>query len=311
VDYWIKKAMQFNDTTKSSEILNYNVSEGPHIKVKVSGIVRLVDALIDSGSNICAVKRDVLPDSIKSKIKPWTSSSNFSSFATLSDGNPIEVLGRVNLRVSCLGKTVELPFSVVAELDLPMLLGTVWIRKSRAMLQSDGKKLGVTFGGKKEKKGWRMDVCHSPYVSVKVDGIDKVISALVDTGATESSIKREIVTEFHTSKAIPTYNSTTLANGKEIEELTGLVSLKITFQGIVTCIENVDITSNINDQLVLGMDWIHKTHAVIQSDGSRIIVSQPRRNNRRSNRLITFLSKQLNSTFGSVSRISSLVSNLM
>jgi len=277
---WITKAIQFNGMGKSCDILNYVCEDESINSVKVDGIDEPVDALIDSGCDACVIKRDVLPDSIKSKIEPWTSSSNLPSSATLSDGSPMKILGRVNLRVSCLGKTVELPFYVVAELDLPMTLGTTWIRKSRAILQSDGSKLGVTFGGKKEKKGCRTDVCPSPYVSVKVNGIEKAISTLVDTGATGSYIKREIVTEPMKSKAIPAHIYSTIASGTKIEEMTGLVSLNITFQGIATCIENVHIASKVDDQLVLGMDWIHQTRAVIQSDGSNIIVSQPKNNER-------------------------------
>ena len=271
--------MEFNSMVKSDEILNYGCEDETY-SVKVDGIVEPVDALIDSGCNACLVRKEVLPDSIKFEIEPWTSYSNYSSSVTLSYGSPMDVLGRVNLRVSCLGKTVELPFYVVTELDLPMTLGTTWIRKSRAILQSDGSKLGVTFGGKKEKKGCRTDVCPSPYVSVKVNGIDKVISTLVDTGATGSYIKREIVTEPMKSKAIPTYNTAIIANGTQIEELTELISLNITFEGIATSIKNVHIASKVDDQLVLGMDWIHQTRAVIQSDGSNIIVAQPKNNER-------------------------------
>jgi len=303
--------MEFNSMVESDEILNYGCEDETY-SVKVDGIVEPVEALIDSGCNACLVRKEVLPDSNKFEIEPWTSYSNYSSSVTLSYGSPMDVLGRVNLRVSCLGKTVELPFYVVAELDLPMTLGTTWIRKSRAILQSDGSKLGVTFGGKKEKKGCRADACSIPYVSVEVNGIEKVISALVDTGASGSYINREILTEAQKSNAIPTHIYSTKANGTQIEELTGVVSsLNITFEGIVTSIENVFIASNTDDELVLGMDWIHQTRAVIQSDGSKTIVSQPRRNIKRSNRLTAFLSNQWNSTFGSVSRISPLVSNLM
>lgn len=232
-----------------------------------------VDALIDSGCNTCVVKRDVLTsDSIKSKITPGPLDSLSSA-----DGSEMEVLGRVNLRVSFLGKTVEIPFDVVAETIVPMILGTTWIRKSRAILQSDGVKLAVTLGGKEENPGCSTDKCPSPYVPVHVDGIG-VISALVDTGYSKCTVREDILTELQMSQAIQTSGTGIyLANGNHVKEQAELymVSLNITFEGITTCMKNVDIVADMEDKLVLGMDWLDQTRAVIQSDGSEIIVSQP------------------------------------
>ncbi len=234
-----------------------------------------VDALIDTGATACIVRKDVLTsDSIKSKIEPL---SDFK--ATLFDGiSKMDILGYVFLCVSYLGEKVEIPFFVVAEpCELPMILGTTWIRKSRAILQSDGTKLAVTFGGKKEKTEAVLSLfsCSSPYVSVDVvDGMDKV-RALVDSGSKLSFIRSDILTEPQKAMAIPTSDRATMANNAEIKGVQEIISLNITFGGIITCLENVHIISNMDDKLVLGMDWIDKTHAVIQSDGSEIIVSLP------------------------------------
>jgi len=124
---------------------NQNRKSGPIITAEVSGI-GLVDAVVESGSTACLIARDLLKDSIKSKLKPITYAT-----ATLSDGSKMDLLGRVNLIITYLGKTVELPFYVVSEPLFLMILGTTWIRKSGAILQSDGGKLRVTLGGKKEK----------------------------------------------------------------------------------------------------------------------------------------------------------------
>jgi len=154
-----------------------------------------------------------------------------------------------------------------------LVLGTTWIWKSGAILQSDGRRIGVTLGGKEETKGCRTDMCPKPFVSVDVDGIGR-LKALVDTGYSKSSIGRVLLTDMQMSKGIPTSNIRVLANGTQIKEL-GFVSLNITFQGITTCIENVAVASRLNYELILGMDWIDQTRVVIQSDGLEIIVSQP------------------------------------
>ena len=83
-----------------------------------------------------------------------------------------------------------------------------------------------------------------------------------------------------------------LPNGKKVR-IEGLVSLNIKYQEIVTRVENVHIISNCIDPLILGMDWIHKTHAVLQSDGSDIIVSQPGSPKMKKNGLIHWLPRQL------------------
>ena len=271
-------------------------------KVEVSGIGP-VDALIDSGSDTCFVEENVLIDSIKSKIEP----SNDT--VAIFDGSYEKTLGYVYLRVSYLGKTVELPFVVQNSADdtddcTPMVLGTTWIRRSGAILQSDGVKLGVTLGGTKENERCSAVQYNIPYVPVNVEGIRRV-KALVDTGAPGCYIRRDLLTTLKKSK-ISVLNKTQLEKGE-------CVSLNITFQGITTHIENVNVESKMANKLVLGMNWIHQTRAVIRSDGSKIIVFQPGlvHKPKGCNSLIAYLSKQWNSTIGSVSRISSLISNLM
>lgn len=301
-----KKANQEEEKLIMEEV-NENRKSGPIITVEVSGIGH-VGALVASGSAACIIKRELLTESIKSKIKPLANAT-----ATLSDGSKMDLLGRVNLIVTYLGKTAELPFYVVSELLFPMILGTTWIRKSGAILQSDGGKLRVALGGKKEKEGFRMDICSSPRVLVDVDGIG-IVRAMVGTGCSNSFINRDTLTELQKSKATPSSCITILANGTEVKNELGHVSLNITFEGLTTCIENVEIIdSNMNDQLFLGRDWIEQAHAVIQSDGSKIIASHLilAQKENRNNRIIAYLSKHWNSTFGSVSKISSLVSNLM
>ncbi len=254
---------------RSGAILTQKMCTGIY-SFKVDGIDGLLECLIDSGAEICLVRRDVLTDSIKSKIKPLTDNK-----ARLPNGSRMDLLGYVYLCVTYLGKTVTLLFFVVAEsFTLPMILGTTWIRKSGAILQSDGRQLGVTFGGKEEIKGCRTDYCSSPRVSVDVDGIDGLVTALVDTGASGCAVRRDQLTDDQMSKVISTTSTSITANGAQREAL-GLVSFDVTFQGITTRIENVKIVSKSNHQLVLGMDWIDQTRAVIQSDGSEIIVSQP------------------------------------
>jgi len=86
-----------------------------------------------------------------------------------------------------------------------MLLGANWIMKSGTILQSDGTEFGVTFGGKKEKAVWLSKwfiSCTRPYVTVNVDGIGKV-KALVDSGATSSAIRRDVLRDSQMSKATP------------------------------------------------------------------------------------------------------------
>jgi len=277
-------------------------------RVKVSGIGP-VDALIDSGSTGCFIGKDVLTDSIISKIKPLQTGDDTGR---LTDGSEMDLLGYVYLRVSYLDKTVELPFFVVEKSSFPeLVLGTTWIRKSRAILQSDGRKLLVTFDGKKEKKGCMTDFCPTPYVTVDVEEID-IVSAMVDTGSSSSSIRKDMLTSNQQSNATSTPRASIMSNGAEITSL-GQVGLNITFQGITTNIKIVDIESEMDDKLVLGMDWVHQTRAVLQSDGSEIIVSLPSltRKKKPSNSMMTFLSKKWSSTFGSVTRVSSFVSNLM
>ncbi len=110
--------------------------------VEVEGIGP-VTALIDSGSNLCLIRRNVLTDSTIKRIKRQT------GIAKLYDGSQMDIEGCVNLCVSYLGKTVKIEFGVVSEYDVALTLGANWIQRSCAILQSDGVKVGVTFDGMK------------------------------------------------------------------------------------------------------------------------------------------------------------------
>jgi len=66
------------------------------------------NVVIDSGSQCCTIRKDRLPDSIISKMKPPNTT------ARLSDGSKIEFLGRVvNLCVTYLGRTVEMCCKII------------------------------------------------------------------------------------------------------------------------------------------------------------------------------------------------------
>jgi len=259
--------------------------------VNVSGIGP-VDALIDSGcEGGCLIRRDILTDSMMSKFEPMAAT------ATLSNKNKLEISGRINLEVNFLGKTVEISFWVVSELFQPIVLGAKWIRKSGAILQSDGKRLRVTLGGRKEEKAvlylqGRQDYCSSPRISVDVDDINEA-SALVDTGCSSSTIHRDLLSDIQKSEIIPTSAEGTLTDGKKFG-IEGLVSLNVKYEGIVTRIENVHVVSGENtNPIILGMDWIHQTRVALKSDGLDIIVSQPGSPKMKKNGLIHWLPRQL------------------
>jgi len=216
----------------------------------------------------------------------------------LLDGSEMEISGRINLEVYFQGKTVEIPFWVSAELSKPMFLGANWIRKSGVILKSDGKRLRVTLGGRKEEKAvlflqGRLNYCSSPRISVDVDGIAGEVSAMADTGCGSSFIRRDLLTDLQMLGATQTSSTLiNLPNGKKVR-IEGLVSLNIKYQGIVTRVENVHIISNCIDPLILGMDWINKTRATIQSDGLDIIVSQSDPPKMKKNGFIHWLPRQL------------------
>ena len=265
-----------------------------HVSIETVNVCGIgpVDALIDSGCESgCLIRRDLLTDSIMSKFEPK------ASMVTLFGGSKMRILGRINLEVCFLGKTVETPFLVAAELSNPIILGANWIRKSGVILQSDGKRLRVTLGGRKEEKAvlflqGRQNYCSSPRISVDVDDIGEV-NALVDTGATCSFIRRDLLSDIQKSEIIPHSAEATIGDGKQVK-IEGLVSLNVTFQGIATRIENVFVVSGEKTTpFILGMDWIHQTRAVLQSDGLDIIVSQPGSPKMKKNGLIHWLPRQL------------------
>ena len=69
------------------------------------------------------------------------------------DPNKTFYLGCVDLDVSYLGKTVKkMRFSVYNKMDVPAILGPDWIRKNRAILQSNGTKIEVLLGEKRKRK---------------------------------------------------------------------------------------------------------------------------------------------------------------
>ena len=117
-------------------------------KMDVEGIGP-VKALIDSGADRCLIRRDLLTHSnfVSNKIKP------LKSTISLFDQSKMDIIGCVRLNVSYhSSKVVEIPIMVVADLADPMVLGANWIRKSRAVLQSDGERLKVNFSGRKEMR---------------------------------------------------------------------------------------------------------------------------------------------------------------
>ncbi len=215
------------------------------------------------------------------------------------------------MSVSIQGEAVEINFYVTDEFICPMILGANWIMKSGAILQSDGTKFEVAFGGKKEKVWFSKRFCTRPHTMVEVDGIGKV-EALVDSGAACSVIRRDVLTDSQMSKAIPASDIVVAANGNQIKT-DGLVSLNVTHHGIKTCMETIQIQSSMSSPVILGMDWIHRTGVVIKSDGWKLIASPPDLppKQKKSERLSKWLSKKWSSTCGSISRISSLASNLM
>ncbi len=237
------------------------------------GGIGSVNAVIASGANACMIRRDVLTDSIISKIEPTITSIR------LLDGSNMELLGCVNLFVSYLGKEVEMPFYVVPELLYPMSLGANWIRKSGAILQSDGAKLVVTLGGKKQKEGCKLE-CSPPCLSVEVDGIG-IVRALVDTATSRSSIREDMVKDSKIP-VIPSDIPITMINDSQ-EKTGGVVNLNVLYEYTTTRIENVSTTTNpkanADYPLILGMDWIRKSRVVIQSDGSKLVVSQRKKGN--------------------------------
>lgn len=224
-------------------------------------------ALIDTGCNGCAIRRDFLPDALISKI------IQKSGTGVLFDGSRADFSGRINLLVRCLGNTVRMYFFVADALSYPLILGNSWIRKSRVILQSDGTTLGIKLGEIKQNKGVKKS-CPSPYVPVHVDETRlSEVSALVDTGCRKSSVRKDLLSNLQMSKAIPSSTNIILANNQQVELLES-ISLNVTYQGVTTYIETVHVVSKMDDPLVLGMDWIHKTRVVIESDGSQIMVSQ-------------------------------------
>jgi len=190
-------------------------------------------------------------------------------FPRLPDGIQAVVIGWVELLVTCLEKTVRMPFMVVPVCSsCSIFLGANWIRRSRAVLKSDGNGLRVTFDGKKEKKEYRTSHrCSPPCVKVYVDEIG-VVSAIVDTSSSKSTVREDWLTHNQMLEAIvPHYIMTNIANGTNSKKL-GLVSLNITplqdQHKITTCIETVEVALNLSQTLILGMDWIYKTGTTIQ-----------------------------------------------
>ncbi len=266
-------------------------------KMDVEGIGP-VKALIDSGADRCLIRRDLFTPIMSNKIKP------LKSTVSLFDQSKLDIEGCIRLNVSYLGsKVVEIPFMVVADLADPMVIGANWIRKSRAVLQSDGERLKVNFSGRKENEDCKT-ICSDAIVTVDVDGIDGLVRAMVDTGASKSTIRKDLLKDLHMSKAITVFETATMINGATVTKL-GLVSLNIKYQDINTEMETVSFAENMYHPLILGMDWIHKTRVVIQSDGSNLIVSQQGllpQPKKRSKRIIAWLVKKWKLTFESLKK---------
>lgn len=231
--------------------------------------IGVVDGLIDSGSNVCAIKRNLLSESQKSRIVPAD-----KTVAVLLDGTKMEILGHVNLNiVDHLGKSMEMQFCVVDDLFVPCILGANWIRKSRAVLQCNSESLTVYYGGVAEEPGCGIE-CPQPRVSVIVDGIGLLVG-MVDTGCKKSKVRKNLLTG-HLVKALsPNGHKTIIANGRIIE-MQESVSLKVEFErGISICLESVDVLDNMDYQIIFGMDWINASRVIIHSNGREMLASPP------------------------------------
>lgn len=226
-------------------------------KMDVEGIVGKLTTLVDSGCNRCVIRRDVLPDEIASKI------ITVKAKGKAVDGTEIQIIGSVKLSIGCLGNSVVMDFFVAKELVVPVILGINWIRESGANLQSDGLSLQVDFSRKKKKNGCSKDCLYcDAYVLVNVNGIG-MVKALVDTGSATSSIRRDLLKDYQMSRVIQIPDKILLKpNGKKLDRI-GNVSLNVTYQETETLIENVNVVSNMDIPLVLGMDWIHKTRVLL------------------------------------------------
>ena len=247
-----------------------------------------VKTLIDSGDSSSAISLDLLTDSIISKIdqvvmKNWK----------LAIRNPSKTfyLGSIELDVSYLGKTVtKMYFYVYNKMNVSMILGANWIRKSHTILQSDGTKLQVSLSGKGKK--WFTKQSYSgdglfyfpsaAEVPVELDEPIGSVRAQITTGLSQSIIRRELLTDLQLSQVIPTSDTTILSPYWQVSnkrfKVEGLVSLNVTIQGVTTCVENVRVVSEMDFPsivLVLGMDCINKSRAVIRAKGSKITVSPP------------------------------------
>ena len=260
----------FKTTMQEDESKFYNDISSLLQTAHVDGI-GMVKTLIEVGYSGCAISLDLLTDSIISEIDSVSHCEPFS----LRDLSKKFDLGFVNLDVSYLDKTVtKLLFRVVNKLHVPMILGASWICKSNAILQSDGSKLKVLFGEKK-KNPWYWELLGTDYeygnciptrVSVEVDdGVFGPVRARISTGNSQSCIRKELLTELQLSKLIPIS-----------DEIKGLVSLNVTYEGMATYLEDVHVVSEIDypeDELILGMNWVNKSRVVMQANGTNVTVS--------------------------------------
>jgi len=273
--------------TKSSNVKSEspsNAGDQPTVTVKVDGLGK-IDAQIHTSKTSCVILKSVLTKAIASKIQP------------LKIKTAVGLLGSVNLQVTYLDKAVEVTFLVFHHLpsNCPVILGLHWIQRSRATLRSDGKRLRVTFSKKKEKNQRPQQLSAScPHVPVKVDGIKGVIPALVDTGCQKSAIRENLLTDqqMAMAKGVPSYIMEDIANGAKVNKL-GVVNLNVTYKEKTASIETVEITLKQHEPLILGMDWFHRSRAVIKSDGSDISVSIEKTKRKR---FTEWMSRKWNST---------------
>lgn len=246
-----------------------------------------VKTLIDSGNSSSSISLDLLTDSIISKIddpemKNW-------KLAILNPSKTL-YLGSIELDVRYLGRTVKkMYFYVYNKMNVPMILGANWIRKSHTILQSDGTKLQASLSGKRKwftKQSYSGDgLFYFPsaaQVPVELDEPIGSVRAQITTGLSQSIIRRELLTDLQLSQVIPTSDTTILSPYWQVSnkrfKVEGLVSLNVTIQGMTTCVENVRVVSEMDFPsivLVLGMDWINKSRVVIRAKGSKITVSPP------------------------------------
>lgn len=182
----------------------------------------------------------------------------------MADGSTLKHKGKINLTINYGDESLKMTFVVLDQMDHPAVnLGTNWLRKSGAILQSRGNRFTLSLGGKKEKWYRRFGNCPSPLVVVDVDGV--VLEGMIDTGATICSVGKKLV------RKTPTAVQATIFDGSKMK-FKGTVSTTITYEGKSVKLDKVFVDKG--DSLILGMEVVHKFGLRIAPDGNKLIVSR-------------------------------------